>query len=198
MAVLAYKLLKGTGRRVGEVASLHLNCLGEDEQGRPVLIYDNHKAGRLGRRLPVADSELLSAIRYQQAWVAEHFPHTAPERLWLLPRPSKNSDGTTHISSEQIARWVRAWVEAIPRIDGGTTEGQGRPVPFDRKAIHPHAFRHTYAQTLADQGVAAPVLRDLMDHSNLSSTLGYYKVGEENFRNPRELQRMQEKALVSL
>jgi hypothetical protein len=30
-----------------------------------------------------------------------------------------------------------------------------------------------------------------MDHTSLSATLGY-------FRNPRELQRMQEKALVSL
>jgi integrase len=190
MAVLVYKLLKGTGRRAGEVASLHLDCLGTDEQGRPVLIYDNHKARRLGRRLPVADSDLVSAVRAQQAWVAGHFPRTPRERLWLLPRPAKNSDGTAHISAAQVAKWVRAWVAAIPSIDAGTNDEQGRPVPFDRKAVHPHAFRHTYAQTLADQGVAAPVLRDLMDHSNLGSTLGYFK-------NPRELHRTGEKAQVA-
>ena len=34
MAVLAYLLLKGTGRRVGEVASLHLECLDVDEHGK--------------------------------------------------------------------------------------------------------------------------------------------------------------------
>ena len=33
MAVLIYHLLKGTGRRAGEVASLHHNCLDVDESG---------------------------------------------------------------------------------------------------------------------------------------------------------------------
>ena len=32
--MLAYLLLKGTGRRVGEVASLHLECLDADEHGK--------------------------------------------------------------------------------------------------------------------------------------------------------------------
>ena len=68
VAVLTYLLLKGTGRRVGEVASLHLNCLDVDEYGKDVLVYDNHKAARMNRRLPLADSELVSAIRAQQAW----------------------------------------------------------------------------------------------------------------------------------
>jgi hypothetical protein len=54
---------------VGEVASLHLECLDVDEHGKDVLIYDNHKAARMGRRLPVADSELVRAVRAQQAWV---------------------------------------------------------------------------------------------------------------------------------
>ena len=49
MAVLTYRLLKGTGRRVGEIASLHLDCLQADEHGKAVLVYDNHKAARMGR-----------------------------------------------------------------------------------------------------------------------------------------------------
>ncbi|MHB1533154.1 MAG: tyrosine-type recombinase/integrase [Acidimicrobiales bacterium] len=51
----------------------------------------------------------------------------------------------------------------------------------------PHAFRHTYAQTMADQGVEAPVLRDLMDHRSLSTTLGYYRVGDARKRAAMEL-----------
>ena len=96
MAVLVYELLKGTGQRVGEVASLHLECLDVDEHGRDVLVYDNHKAARLGRRLPLAESALVKAIRAQQAWVRSRFPPTPLERLWLLPRPHKNADGTKH------------------------------------------------------------------------------------------------------
>jgi hypothetical protein len=94
VAVLIYRLLKGTGRRVGEVASLHLDCLDVDEHGKDVLIYDNHKAARMGRRLPLAESELVTAIRAQQVWVTERFASTPSDLLWLLPRPHKNVDGT--------------------------------------------------------------------------------------------------------
>ncbi len=186
-AVLAYEILKGTGRRAGEVASLHLECLDVDEHGRPVLIYDNHKAQRMGRRLPLSNTALVEAIRAQQAWVAERFAGTARDQLWLLPRTMKNADGTAHLRAELIFRWMKAWVARIPRLDAGTVDGSGEPVPFDRSAVHPHAFRHTYAQTLADQGVPAPVLRDLMDHRSINTTLGYYRVGETRKREAMEL-----------
>ena len=187
IAVLAYQLLKGTGRRVGEVVSLRLDCLDVDEHGKDVLVYDNHKAGRMGRRLPLADSGLVTAIRAQRAWVTERFPDTPTDRLWLLPRPHKNVDGSHHLSANQLSTWVRTWVGRIPRIDAGPLDGRGEPVPFDRSTIHPHAFRRTYAQTLADSGVAPSVLRDLMDHRSLSTTLGYYQVGEARKRAAMDL-----------
>lgn len=187
MAVLAYLLLKGTGRRVGEVASLHLDCLDVDEAGKAVLIYDNHKAARMGRRLPLADSGLVEAIVAQAAWVRAAFPATPGAGLWLLPRGTRNTTGTAHISAGQIAMWMRVWVARIPRIDAGGPDAAGAPLDFDRARIHPHAFRHTYAQTLADQGVAAPVLRDLMDHHSIDTTLGYYRVGEAKKRAAMEL-----------
>lgn len=187
VAVLIYQLLKGTGRRVGEVTSLRLECLDVDEHGKDVLVYDNHKAARMGRRLPLADSELVAAIRAQQAWVRARFPATPPDRLWLLPRPHKNVDGTNHFDTGLINAWMRAWIARIGRIDAGPPAGHGEPVPFDPGAIHPHAFRHTYAQTMADSGVAPSVLRDLMDHRSLSTTLGYYKVGESRKRAAMEV-----------
>jgi len=187
MAVLIYKLLKGTGRRVGEVASLRLECLEVDEHGKDVLVYDNHKAARMGRRLPLADSELVAAVRAQQTWVRTRFPTTPSERLWLLPRPHKNTDGTNHIETGLINAWMRAWVARIDRIDAGPLDADGQPVPFGRGAIHPHAFRHTYAQTMADSGVAPSVLRDLMDHRSLSTTLGYYRVGDARKRAAMEI-----------
>ncbi|MGH9057695.1 MAG: tyrosine-type recombinase/integrase, partial [Acidimicrobiales bacterium] len=186
MAVLTYKLLKTTGRRPGEVISLHLDCLGTDEHGKPVLIYDNHKRQRMGRRLPLSDSELIEAITAQQDWVTARFPDTARQDLWLLPRPNKNARGTAHITT-QVFKWMRTWVARIPRIDAGTFDSSGEPLLFDRSAIHPHAWRHTYAQTLADQGVPAPVLRDLMDHKSIDTTLGYYRVGEAKKRDAMEL-----------
>ncbi len=187
MAVLSYKVLKGTGRRVGEVASLRLECLDVDENGKDVLVYDNHKAARMGRRLPLADSALVAAIRAQQAWVRARFASTPAGDLWLFPRPHKNNDGTKHFETGLINAWFRTCLERIPQINAGPLDQNGEPVPFDRRAIHPHAFRHTYAQTLADQGVPAPVLRDLMDHRSMSTTLGYYKVQESRKRKAMEV-----------
>jgi site-specific recombinase XerD len=184
VAVLAYQLLKGTGRRLGEVVSLHLDCLDVDEHGGPVLIYDNHKRQRMGRRLPLADSELVEAVRAQQEWVIARFPAAGRDKLWLFPRANKNAGGSAHMGATQLFKWLHTWVARIPRLDAGTFDNSGDPVPFDRSAIHPHAFRHTYAQTLADQGVAAPVLRDLMDHQSIDTTLGYYRVGEAKSAPP--------------
>ena len=55
MFVTIYVLLRDTGRRCSEVASLKTNYLTRDANG-PILIYDNHKAGRHGRRLPIVES----------------------------------------------------------------------------------------------------------------------------------------------
>lgn len=187
VAVLIYQLLKGTGRRVGEVASLHLECLDIDEHGKDVLVYDNHKAARMGRRLPLADSELVRAVGAQQTWVRARFPSTPADRLWLLPRPHKNGDGTNHLSTGLVNAWMRNWMTSIPRIDAGTVDQKGEPMPFDRHLIQPHAFRHTYAQTMADSGVAPSVLRDLMDHLSLSTTLTYFRVGDVRKRAAMEL-----------
>ena len=40
----------------------------------------------------------------------------------------------------------------------------------------------TYAQRHADAGVAPDVLRDLMNHRNITATLGYYRIGEDRRR----------------
>ncbi len=41
---------------------------------------------------------------------------------------------------------------------------------------HPHTFRHSYAVHLLRQGVPVTVLKDLLGHSNISSTLVYLRI----------------------
>ena len=50
-----YQILRDTGRRPGEVVSLRIGCI-EIIDGQHNLIYDNHKAGRLRRRLPITSA----------------------------------------------------------------------------------------------------------------------------------------------
>jgi hypothetical protein len=59
-------------------------------------------------------------------------------------------------------------------------------LPFDKSKIFPYAYRHTYAQRHADAGVDVTVLKDLMDHRQLSTTQGYYNVGQERRREAVE------------
>ena len=85
MAVLAYLLLKGTGRRVGEIASLHLDCLDIDEHGKPVLVYDNHKAGRMRRRLPITTGTAQIIMGWEERRTGLATPPA--QRSWLFPSP---------------------------------------------------------------------------------------------------------------
>lgn len=96
-----------------------------------------------------------------------------------------NPRGTKGLSVSTFDAHFRSWVDSLPELRGEDRE------PYDRSSINVYSFRHSFAQRHADAGVPIEVLAELMGHSRLTSTRVYY-------RNPRELQRMQEKALVSL
>jgi len=73
-----YQILRDTGRRPGEVVSLRVDCV-EVIDGHPNLIYDNHKAGRMRRRLPITTgtAEIITAWRQQRAQLSAPRPWTA-------------------------------------------------------------------------------------------------------------------------
>lgn len=177
------ELMIDTGRRLEEICQLPLDCLDYDEQGQPVLVYDNFKANRNGRRLPI-NLATASVIQHQQAHIRARFPHEPAGQLKLLPRLTKNPHGTVAFHTNTCQGIHRDWVASLPDILVPTTVHEGgmsviTMLPFDKKRIFPHAYRHTYAQRHADAGVAVDVLRELMDHRQLSTTQGYYRLSRE-------------------
>ncbi|MFF4392789.1 hypothetical protein ACFY0G_39570 [Streptomyces sp. NPDC001552] len=181
---VATELLIDTGRRPDEIYTLALNCLESDPDGSPVLIYDNHKAYRLGRRLPIG-GETADVIRRQQKRVRDRFPTIAPARLKLLPRPRTNPEDTK--TYKDIATAHREWVASLPDlvVPLVTTEVGTQVthlVPFDKARIFPYAYRHCYAQRHADAGVPPDVLKELMEHRLITTTQGYYRIGAERRR----------------
>ncbi|WP_329390249.1 tyrosine-type recombinase/integrase [Streptomyces sp. NBC_01351] len=181
---VATELLIDTGRRPDEIYTLAWDCLESDPDGSPVLVYDNHKAYRLGRRLPIG-GETAEVIRRQQQRVRDRFPASEPARLKLLPRPRTNPEGAK--TYKDIALAHRTWVASLPDliVPVITTEA-GTPVThlvlFDKTRVFPYAYRHCYAQRHADAGVHPDVLKELMDHRLISTTQGYYRVGAERRR----------------
>ena len=164
-----------TGRRPEDILNLTLDCLARDKDGGHVLVYDNAKADRFARRLPI--SQVTAAVIIaQQARVRARFPDTPAGELKLLPSPRQNPDGTRAISISMLEDRHREWTETLAPMhppDGAE---------FDTARLVPYAYRHTYAQRHADAGVGIDVLAELLDHRNLNVTRGYYRVGEDRRR----------------
>ena len=62
-----------TGRRPEDILDLPLDCLDRDKDGGAVLVYDNIKADRLGRRLPISEAT-AAVITDQQQRVRDAVP----------------------------------------------------------------------------------------------------------------------------
>lgn len=171
----AVQIAMDTGRRPQEICSLAYDCLSSDKDGGRVLVYDNHKNNRLGRRLPLS-GETVEAITAQQQRVRRRYPDTAISKLKLLPAFWRNPEGERALTVATLEHQHRQWVDALPPLlgDDGTE--------FDKTKIIPYAYRHTYAQRHADAGVGIDVLAELLDHRNLNITRGYYRVGEDRRR----------------
>jgi len=179
----AVELGAGVGRRTAELCALRLACLDHDEhtdaegerRASPVLVHDMPKVGKLDCRLPIHDRE-AAIIRAQQQRITTAYPDTPPERLVLFPRPLTNPEGTRPITTSQLQRTMRAWIHALPHLDGPDRDAAGQPVPFPRDRITPYAFRHSFAQRHADAGAPVDTLKEFLGHDTIRMTLGHYRI----------------------
>jgi integrase len=172
---VAVELLIDTGRRPDEICKLPWDCLEQGADGKHDLIYTNFKANRVGRRLAITDATAAFILDQKQT-VRDRFPDTPLGELALLPRAKRNPAGTVATNESTLGSAHRRWVNELPvlRLKDGTE--------FDKAAVVPYAYRHSYAQRHADNGTPIDVLRDLMDHRSTETTQGYYRVTERRTR----------------
>lgn len=167
-----YILLRDTGRRPLEIASLPRDCL-ETDRGQTSLIWNNHKRRRHRRRLPITEST-AQTIRTWQAR-RSHLQLPAAGDTYLFPALSAYSSAP-HLGANYISETLRLWVDSLPTLHAEGVDTDGAPLSFDRTLIYPYAFRHSYAQRHADAGTPVDVLRELMDHHSIAMTQRYYQV----------------------
>src|SRR5215470_2110867 len=172
---VAIQIAIDTGRRPEDILGLPLDCLARDKDGAAVLVYDNAKAHRLGRRLPVGQAT-ATVITGQRARVRARFPGTPVSELKLLPAARSNPDGRKPMTIDMLEGRHREWADQLGPLR--TRDG----AEFDTAKIVPYAYRHTYAQRHADAGVPIDVLAELLDHRNLNVTRCYYRIGEDRRR----------------
>ena len=107
-----YQILRDTGRRPGEIVSLKIGCV-EVIDGQHNLIYDNHKAARLRRRLPItADTaELIAAWQHHRT----QLPTAPATRQWLFPSPLlRSQQARGHLTACSVGVAFRTWTRSIP------------------------------------------------------------------------------------
>lgn len=172
MARTIYYLLRDTGRRPSEISSLFLDCL-EHDDGDWQLIWDNHKAGRYRRRLPITQSTVDIIQEWKKHRLALEVPDDSREYLF----PPRSADSVyDHPASQDVWIFIRTWADAVPVLHSEIPSPDGSPEPFDRRRVVPYAFRHSYCQRHADADIPQDVLQSLMDHVSPTTTSGYYKV----------------------
>ena len=131
-----------------------------------MLVYDNSKAHRMRRRLPVSE-HTATLITEQKLAVRQRFPATPPGQPKLLPSRRLNPIGSRPVTEDNLIGRHRIWIdpmEPLLRADG--TE-------HDKSLITPYSYRHSYAQRHADAGIGIDVLRELMDHTPMDTTKRY-------------------------
>jgi integrase len=115
------------GLRVSDALKLPFDCIVTDDSGAPYLRYRNHKMKR--EALVPLDDELAALIRGQQQQVLGGYA----AGVVLFPRPAKNPDGKTPVSSSTYRLALYRWLE---HCDIRDEHGQ---------LVHltPHQWRHT-------------------------------------------------------
>ncbi len=165
-----YQVLRDTGRRPSEVARLSVRPI-EYTSGQPSLIYDNTKTGRRRRRLPIDQATASVIEQWSTRLATMHIPTGC--KGYLFPTPgARNRARRGHLSGSQFRRAFVAWLALVPQPAGLSENAAAFPVEH----IDPYGFRHAFAQRHADGGTAIDVLRDLMDHREIETTMGYYRV----------------------
>lgn len=169
-ALLIAKILMGTGLRVGDACKLGLDCIKRDNLGAPYLHYTNHKMSREAF-VPIT-LELAEAITRHQPGVSKLYP----KGTCLLPRTTRNPDGTIPYSPATFRQWLGKWL-----VDCDIRDELGRLVH-----LTPHQWRHTYGTRLINSEVPQETVRRLLDHSSHNMTAHYARLSDKTIREQWE------------
>ena len=154
------------GLRISDALKLPFDCVVTDDAGAPYLRYRNNKMKR--EALVPVDDELRELIRGQQQRVAGRYP----AGIVLFPRPEKNPDGKTPVSSSTYRLALYRWLE---RCD--VRDEHGRPA-----RLTPHQWRHTLGTVLINRDVPQHVVQKILDHDSPLMTAHYARLSDKTVR----------------
>lgn len=147
-------LLQHTGRRIGEICALPLDCTLQDNEGDFFLKYYEFKMKK-EETIPI-NRELADVIEEQRKWVLEQF----------------GKDNVTYLFSEKDFGAMRPDCVRNALNDlankHSITGHDGKIWRFQ-----PHQFRHTVGTQMINAGVPAHIVQRYLKHSSPDMTMQY-------------------------
>jgi integrase len=172
-------LLRASGWRISDVLFLKLaTCLEQDGE-KYWLVGDIQKTRILGHKIPIT-KEVAAVVLTQITWVRQHYTDGENPKGWLFPA----SNQPQHVAFSQrfqrgeplVARSVNSALNLLAEKYQILDE-QKRVFHF-----HSHAFRHTKAVELLNNGMTLVMVQQWMAHASPEMTLIYAKILDETMR----------------
>ena len=176
-------LLRASGWRISDVLSLQLETCLEQAGDKFWLIGDIQKTRVLGHKIPITQ-EVAAVILTQRAWVKQHYTPSENPHNWLFPASKKRRNYKTQqrflLGNPLKADAVR---EALNRLAKRCQIRNEQGEIFHFKL---HAFRHTKAVELINNGMSLVLVQQWMAHASPEMTLIYAKILDETMRTQWE------------
>ncbi|HEY7419324.1 MAG TPA: tyrosine-type recombinase/integrase [Ktedonobacteraceae bacterium] len=175
-------LLRASGWRISDVLALKwMNCLEQDNE-KYCLVGDIQKTRVLGHRIPISQ-EVAAVIQAQIVWVKQHYSAQENPHGWLFPASKTLLQGRSprFLAGDPLsANGIRDRLNHLAKTCQIQDE-QGRLFHFRL-----HAFRHTKAVELINNGMSLVLVQQWMAHASPEMTLIYAKILDETMRTAWE------------
>jgi integrase len=169
-------ILRATGWRISDVLSLHMeSCLEHTDKGWWIR-GDISKTHILGHKVPIT-KEVADVIKAQQEYVKQDYPVEMNPKDYLFPAicgPARKKGRPMSTRGVNRAFQELAQKYSITGEDGKIFH------------LHTHAFRHTKAVELLNNGMSLVMVQQWMAHASPQMTLVYAKILDDTMHKQWE------------
>lgn len=174
-------VLRASGWRISDVLSLKQELCLEYQAGQFWLVGDIQKTRVFNHRIPITQ-EVATVVLAQIALVMQQYTPEENPHGWLFPAP-KNKEA-----------YRRRFLQGEPLCAGGVNHALNRLAENYRiedeqgNLFHfrSHAFRHTKAVELINNGMSLVMVQQWMAHASPEMTLVYAKILDKTMREQWE------------
>lgn len=173
-------LLRASGWRISDVLYLKWDTCLEQRDGNYSLVGDIQKTRLLGHKIPIT-AEVAAVILTQIEWVKQHYLPSENPQHWLFPASKRRRNSQRFFHGDPLDQ--SAISQSLNRFAAKyqIQNEQGNIFHFRL-----HAFRHTKAVELINNGMSLVIVQQWMAHASPEMTLIYAKILDETMRTQWE------------